>query len=364
MKPMYQWMIRGGIVAAALGTMFLLLSATETPPAPQGQDHTVVPTVRVAEVSVAPNGGVFQFPSRVRSTEQAAIAFTVGGRIADRMVRNGETVRAGQLLARIDDEPFRLAYLNAAALVAQAEVERDQLVRDMERARQLGPAVTAEENEQRATAVAAVDARLRAARAGARSAERALEETRLTAPFDAVVTGIHADTGSVVSPGSPVVSLSSRTRWVEVEVFVPYSFVMDLSIGSVLLVTAHNDIEAEGRVVAVAGHSDTRTGLFPVTVVVEDPPSGLVSGVSVDVALVATLPLDSVLVPASAVAAANGGDSVVLVVRDRAVYRVPVRTVGAAHNGLLITGAVEAGETVITGGRFGLIDGDRVEVQR
>ncbi|TVR00058.1 MAG: efflux RND transporter periplasmic adaptor subunit [Spirochaetaceae bacterium] len=364
MKTTYQWIVRGGGVTAALGAILLLLSATGPQPGEQQPVRAAAPIVRVTEVSIAANGGVFLFPARVRSTEQAAIAFTVGGRIEERVVRNGETVAAGQLLARIDDEPYRISLQNALALVAQAEVERAQLVRDLDRARRLGSAVTAEENEQRATAVAAVDARLRSAQAGARAAERALEETRLTAPFDAVVTGILADAGSVVSPGSPVVSLSSRTRWVETEVRAPFSFVMSLSIGSAVSITAPDGFEVEGRVVAVAAHSDAGTGLFPVTVVIENPPPGLVSGVSVDVALVATVPPDAVRVPTSAVATANGGDSVVVVIRDRTVHRVPVRTVGATHEGLLVTGELSAGESVVVGGRFGLADGDQVEVRR
>ncbi|TVR89734.1 MAG: efflux RND transporter periplasmic adaptor subunit [Spirochaetaceae bacterium] len=364
MTPLKQWILRGAAVTAALATILLLLSATESSAAASEIARAPVPTVRVAEVLVAENAGVFHFPSRIRSTEQTAIAFTVDGRIAERAVRNGETVAAGQLLARLDDERYQLSLQNAAALVAQAEVERAQLVRDMERARQLGTAVTVEENEQRATAVAAAEARLRAARAGARAAERALEDTRLTSPFDAVVTVVHADVGSVVSPGSPVVSLSSRTRWVEAEARLPFMFVRDLKVGAQVSVIAPDGIEVDGRLAAVAAHSDSRTGLFPVTVVIENPPPGLVSGVSVEIALVGAVPPSTVLVPTAAVSVANGGDPIVVVVRNGVVRRVPVRAVGATQDGVLVAGAVAAGELVVTGGRFGLEDGDQVEVER
>jgi membrane fusion protein, multidrug efflux system len=364
MNPLYQWMLRGGVVVAALAAILVLLSATGSRATVSENARAPIPTVRVAKVLVAENAGIFRFPSRIRSTEQTPIGFTVDGRIVERTVRNGETVAAGQLLARIDEENYRLSLQNAAALVTQAEVEQAQLVRDMERARQLGPAVTAEENEQRATAVAAAEARLTAARAGARAAERALEDTRLTSPFDAVVTGIHADVGSVASPGDPVVSLSSRTRWVEAEVRLPFMFVKDLQVGAQVLVVAPDGIEVEGRLAAVAAHSDSRTGLFPVTVVIENPPTRLVSGVSVDLVLPAAVPPGTVLVPTAAVASTRGGEPLVVVVRDGVVHRVPVAAVGATQDGVMVSGAIASGEDVVIGGRFGLEDGDQVEARR
>ncbi|HSM13706.1 MAG TPA: efflux RND transporter periplasmic adaptor subunit, partial [Thermoanaerobaculia bacterium] len=188
--------------------------------------------VRVAPVERVEAGRELAFPGVTRAERRAALAFTQPARVAERPVEVGDRVEAGQVLARLDADEYRLAEQSAAAAVAELDVRLAQAERDQARVEQLAAAraATAEEVEQTAAATAAIRAAHEAATARLGETRRRLDEAVLRAPFAATVTAVRLEPGEWAAPGAPVVELAGRGA-VEVRVEVPESIRTDLAAG-------------------------------------------------------------------------------------------------------------------------------------
>ncbi|MGA3081991.1 MAG: efflux RND transporter periplasmic adaptor subunit [Terracidiphilus sp.] len=168
-------------------------------------------------------------PLNVRSTgtvharETAIVSAQVMGRIQQIMVREGESVRAGQTLVVLDDAALRASTDQAQAAVKVAQSEQAAAQTDaklaastLERYKQLQAekSVSPQEMDEvsrRAEAAAArleaVRAQTDAARAQESGARTMLGYTRLLAPFSGIVTAHMADPGTMAAPGVPLLKV-------------------------------------------------------------------------------------------------------------------------------------------------------------
>jgi RND family efflux transporter MFP subunit len=187
-------------VAAAL-----LTACSETPAPPASPKPVFVTTLRPAPALDARS-----FTATVRARVESDLGFRAGGKVIERLVDVGDTVRAGQPLARLDAEDYRLAVSAAADQVRAAAVDADQAAADEARFRRLaaeGSAATADHERQKARADAAA-ARLDQARRQLELARNRDGYTTLVAPFTGVVTALRLEVGQVVGEGQPVLSMA------------------------------------------------------------------------------------------------------------------------------------------------------------
>lgn len=204
-KWMWAW-----IVAALVAAVLLVVFWPEEP-------------VQVT-VAVAGRGTVEQVVSNTRAgtisaCRRSKLSMPMGGRVERLHVKEGEHVRAGQILLELwnDDREAMLSQSRAAQLAAGAQrrqvcLTAEQAVRDAERvdslAREQLVATDAVDQAatRRKTAAAACDAAAaQAATAGAAVAvqQALLEETRLRAPFAGIVAEINGEIGEYVTPSPP-----------------------------------------------------------------------------------------------------------------------------------------------------------------
>ncbi|MDR1273785.1 MAG: efflux RND transporter periplasmic adaptor subunit [Odoribacteraceae bacterium] len=175
-----------GTCAAAL----FLLGCSPGPGRPRR-----VQTVKVDTVIVHGESETIAFPGRVQASTEANLAFRVSGKIRDILAREGERVRCGQLLARLDDRDYAL---QLAATTAESEQVRGDATRVIELYRR-GGATTSDYDKAR-HGLTQVEAKLA-------SHANALADTRLEAPFDAHVQKVYFSAGEMIVAGVPVVSL-------------------------------------------------------------------------------------------------------------------------------------------------------------
>ncbi|SDF12968.1 efflux RND transporter periplasmic adaptor subunit [Limimaricola pyoseonensis] len=163
--------------------------------------------VKLMTVEAGPRTPDRQFFGQVVARQTVDLAFQVSGQIVEFPVLEGETVPEGDLVARLDPEPFELA-------LEQAELRKAQADRDLERLDQLSRSTVSEAALQDArTAAELADVTLR-------DAQRALSKARLDAPFEALVAERMVANFSTVSPGTPVVRLHDMSE-LRIEVEVP-----------------------------------------------------------------------------------------------------------------------------------------------
>ncbi len=139
------------------------------------------------------------------------------GRVTQRLVDVGQSVRAGQPLASLDPQDYRLAVQAADAGLSAAQVDRDQQRADYRRFEELQRKgfISQADLDRRKASLDAAEAKYLQAEANARTSGNQAGYSVLHAPHDAIVVGVDAEVGQVVSAGQSVIRLA-RTGEMEV----------------------------------------------------------------------------------------------------------------------------------------------------
>ena len=155
--PRWMFAIGSGMV---LGTAFVVLTAIggRTAEAAEARKGGSSPRVRVEPAAAPPEHRLLAYGGVLRASEQGPLGFMAGGRLAERTVRAGQAVAAGEVLARLDATPWRHSRDEAQAALEAIRAQAEQGERDLERVAQLGSAATAEELEQRRSGLLALKA--------------------------------------------------------------------------------------------------------------------------------------------------------------------------------------------------------------
>ena len=165
--------------------------------------------VPVVAAQVKSVGTGFELDGVVQPVKQSTISAQSAGRLATLSVKAGDKVRAGQVMATIDDREAQTGVQRSQAQVAQAQAELRNAQSNFERTRDLQS-----KGFVSAAALDTADAQLKGAQAGrdqatAGAAQSALAQgfTRVTAPFDGWVLQTHAEAGDLATPGKPLLTL-------------------------------------------------------------------------------------------------------------------------------------------------------------
>ncbi|NTZ06287.1 efflux RND transporter periplasmic adaptor subunit [Burkholderia metallica] len=171
--------------------------------------RTEAPLVRTAVVQAAVPASR-SFTGTVAARVQSDLGFRVSGKVLERLVDTGQTVRRGQPLMRLDPIDLKLAARARDEAVAAAQARARQTAEDEARYRDLRGtgAISASAYDQIKAAADAAKAQLSAAEADADVARNATGYAQLVADGDGVVMETLAEPGQVVSTGQPVVRLA------------------------------------------------------------------------------------------------------------------------------------------------------------
>ena len=163
-----------------------------------------------------------QTAASVESLDEITLSAELSARVVKVLARPGDTVEAGALLVRLDEQDARNARDAAAARLARAEAALDMARIRAERARRLAPDRFVSEDQmlEAETNLRLSQAELEGARSDLRQAELQLERTRIHAPFDGVVTRRALGEGALAAPGTPLLELIS-TRSIEIDALIP-----------------------------------------------------------------------------------------------------------------------------------------------
>jgi len=183
--------------------------------------RTEAPLVRVAAVEGA-SAASRAFTGIVAARVQSDLGFRVSGKVLERLVDTGQTVRRGQPLMRMDPIDLGLQAQAQQEAVAAARARAKQTADDEARYRDLVAegAVSASAYDQIKAAADSARAQLKSAEAQADVARNASGYALLLADADGVVVETLAEPGQVVSAGQPVVRLA-RAGQREAIVYLP-----------------------------------------------------------------------------------------------------------------------------------------------
>ena len=177
------------------------------------------------------------YTAEIRSRYETDLSFQVAGKLVNRAVDVGATVKKGQLLAQLDQTDQQLGVDAARGAVPAAQSDLDRSRSEEARFRDLlerGLTTRAQYQAQQ-TAVRSAEAKLSQATAELRLAQQRLGYTTLRAGEDGVVTRVMVEVGTVVAAGQRALSIA-RPSELEAVFDVPDGRIGEVKAGSSVLI--------------------------------------------------------------------------------------------------------------------------------
>ncbi|MFZ6763776.1 efflux RND transporter periplasmic adaptor subunit [Pseudoroseomonas sp. WGS1072] len=352
------------LLAAAAAGWYLLRPAAGPPPVPPlaSPPLTAAPppvlTVATAPVVLRPMERLVVGDGSVVPWQELVLGAEAGGlRVEAVLVEEGDAVRAGQVLARMDDRLPAAQLGQAEAGVAEAEAALDIARTDLRRAEELARSQNTPRQvlDQRRAAARQAEARLAAARASREELAARLAQARLLAPADGIVLRRAVLPGTVLTAGQEMFRLLREGR-LELDARVPELDLSQVRPGQAVRIR-HGERLVEGRVRAVAPGVAPESRLGTVHVAL-GPDAGLRPGMFARAEIGAGA-RDWPAVPHEAVVFRDGGP--VAFVLEGEQVRLRRLATGPRDGGwIAVESGLAAGERVVVRGAGFLADGDRV----
>lgn len=305
------------------------------------------------------------FTGVVVARTQSDLGFRVSGKILERLVDTGETVKRGQPLMRLDPIDLQLQARAQQETVASARALAKQTADDEARYRGLvaAGAVSASAYAQIKAAADSAKAQLSAAQAQADVARNATGYAALLADADGVVMDTMAEPGQVVSAGQPVVRLA-RAGQREAIVHLPET--LRPAPGSMAQATLYGNsgaaVAAKLRLLSEAADATTRT--FEARYVLDGALANAPLGSTITLNIAEGKNATPVLqVPVAALYDPGNGSGVWVIAGEPAkVSWRPVQVLGISDDTARVAGTLDAGEQVVALGAHLLRDGEEVRL--
>ncbi|MGH0036967.1 MAG: efflux RND transporter periplasmic adaptor subunit [Myxococcota bacterium] len=317
----------------------------------------------------------------VTSVDETSLAFEVGGTVKTVEVRLGDIVTEGQVLARLDPEPFELTVSDAEAALAEATAIQQAARAEYARTKELFEAdVTSRQEYDRSLAMRdSRDGQVDAARARLNLAKRDLRRSVLKAPFSGAISVRDVEPAMEVSGGQVVFEMDSKESGLQVEVQMPETLIGRVRQGAEVEVgfPSLNDPRFEGddqRYEGVVTEVGTRAGAgnaFPVKTGLREPPPGVRPGMTAEVffklesaAATGVNRFEGFMIPMAA-ALPEPENRFAVFVYDRessTVSKRGVRTGGVRDNHIAVLEGLSEGEIIATAGVPFLRDGQTVRL--
>lgn len=228
---------------------------------------------------------------------RSAVATQEEGLVLEMNLQVGDSVKAGDVIAHLDDARAKLeidvrrARVQAdQAVIEQRRAELERSKRDLERIQKLADLASAGESEQdvartlvqsNTAQLAESEATLATDKAELALAERTLADMTIRAPFDGRVVLKQTEAGQWVSKGDPIVTLVSLDR-LEARADIPERSVgaLQLSDGSVEVSVPALGQRLTGSLIEIVPEADSLSRLFPIRIRLNDPEHRLRPGMS------------------------------------------------------------------------------------
>jgi membrane fusion protein, multidrug efflux system len=336
--------VPGGALLAACLVPFLL-AGCDARSAAQSAPAVAHVRVRIAEVERRELAPAIHASGIVVDSSARTLSFAIAGVIADVRVDDGDTVRRGQVLARLE-----LDTVNAQ--VSQTTAALDRAERELARARTLSQtgSIPRQMLDDAETAS-------EVSRADARAASFARRHAVLVAPGDGVVLTRTADPGETVGAGTPILALALADEARVIRVSVTDRDIVRLheGDGAAISLDAFPGRVLRGTVTRLAAAADPTTGLHAIEIAspeLAQLPSQATAGL---VARVELEPSDRTLVtlvPPSALLEADEREGLVWAVRpgSRSAVRKQVSIAFLVDDRVAIRTGLEGVSHVVTDG--------------
>jgi RND family efflux transporter MFP subunit len=368
-----------GAAGLALGALALLSACQRTAEAPPPE----IRPVRAITIEKRDSSGTVALTGTVQAQTEINQSFRIDGRLVERTVDIGDSVKAGQLIARLDPQNEESALLSARAQLAAANAQLVEARSNFARMSELvvEAAVSRAQFDQAKALAQSAEAQVQAVQGQLNLAQNRLSYTRLVSDVSGVVTARGPQPGEVVSAGRMIIQVAregARDAVFDVPAQIkdsaPLNPDISVSLGKdskapairqpdiAVSLGINPAVTAKGRVREVSPRADPVTGTFAVRVRLIDPPAAMRLGSTVT----GRIKLDAVngiTVPTSALVRTEGKTAVW--VFDAKTGTVALRNVTVANSDaamVQVASGLNPGDVVVTAGVQALRPGQKVRL--
>lgn len=373
MKTKQKWLFAGIAIAALLlgGASFAWKSGKTT--AATTKDVAATKAGRPLELipaevhTIKPRGlvDVVRFTGTTQPIDQTIVKSRVAGRLADVMVREGDRVTAGQVIARFETIELQAKVNERQSALEAARADARWTARDRNDKETLANRNIVSQSaadqarataENRASMVAVAEAQLEVAR-------KNLADADVRAPFDGVIGERIANQGESLPIDGRIVALLD-TSHVEIMAQMPAADVVRMKVGQVATVTLEGfgDRTFDGKITRISPTTQAGSRSIPVYVEVMDRHDALRGGLFASGSVMVQEKSHALAVPAQAMRKDDQGDYV-LAVENGELVRKPVGAVRTWSRGELVeVKGLESGMTIVSAPLPGLTSGQKVKL--
>jgi membrane fusion protein, multidrug efflux system len=305
------------------------------------------------ETSLPSRGDIFAVyagTAPIEAYAEADVVAKVAGEVREILVEEGDDVKEGQILARLDGDKLRLELSESGARL-------QKLKRDYERnvdLKKKGLISTGDFDK--------IQYDMEALEATYNLAKLELDYTQIRAPIDGVISERYVKIGNTIDVGDPVFRVTS------LDPLVAYLHVPEREYRSIaegqpagIEIDALPGQTVQAAVTRVSPIVDPATGTFKITIEISDPERRIKPGMFGRIGIVYDKHQNALQVPRSAILEEGGHDSVFVVEDDKAT-RKPVTT-GYSNKGMVeIIDGLGDTDRIVTVGQVGLREGATVTI--
>jgi membrane fusion protein, multidrug efflux system len=357
------------------GSALLLLAACKptegAPKATSGPPPVPVQTAVAQQLDVP---RLIESVGAIQALRSVAVKSQVDGMIAKIHFKEGDEVKAGDLLVTLDRRPFENSLRIARADLANARAEASKATADLERYQRLDQqdAISKEQFALLTTKSETTRALVQAKEAAVANAELLLGYTEIRAPITGRTGQLILHEGALVKANDVNQSIVTLNQLAPIAAAFT---VPERALGDIRAALARGDAtvavidrtsgisRTDGRLSFVDNAVDPTTGTITLKATFENTDHSLWPGQFVQVQTSVGIDRGALVVPSSAVQTGQSSAQMYVVKEDKTVELRTVKVLRTAGDTTLLAEGVRAGETVVTDGQLRLIPGARVEAK-
>src|ERR1700722_16049854 len=358
-----------GVVALAAAAFAVIHWRSADQPASAPAAASPVPVV-TAQVQRHDEPIVLSGIGTVQALNMASIQSQVTGLLEEVDFVEGQTVKRGDVLAKIDPRLFEAALAQAQGQLAKDTALHAQAESDLARFRTLGreDSIALQQVAYQQFLVAQDAAAMETDKGVIKSDQTQLDYTTLRAPFDGVTGLLQIQIGNLIQPSNTTgIVILTQVQPISVVFILP-----NADIASVQEAMARGTVQATvydqsgtkeldvGTLLALNNQAASTSGTVQLKAIFPNEHRQLWPGTFVNVDLTTSVVKNALVVPTNALQQNNSGQFVYVVGADKRVSVQPVEVTQRLHAVALIAKGLQAGETVVVQGQYRLTPGTLV----
>lgn len=374
-RPAYRSPLMWFVIALALAAAAWWAFGAKEKPAPKGPPAGMVPTtpVRVEAARIQNLDIYLRGLGTVTALNTVTVRSRVQGELIEVLFKEGEQVKEGTLLARIDPRPYEVALNQALGTQQQNVSQYENAKRDLQRYQTLRKqdSIAPQLLDTQTALVRKFEGQIKSDQAAVDNATLQLSYTRITAPISGKLGLRRVDAGNLINANDPLgIVVITETQPISVVFTLPENDLpavrQPMLDGKTLEVDAYDRADtkllAKGKLISIDNQIDITTGTVKLKAEFKNERDELFPNQFVNVRMKVRTIKDALTIPTSAIQQGNRGAFVYVVQADGTASVRQIKVGDRTADATVILEGIQAGDRVVLEGTDRLRDGARVRV--